>query len=81
MAKGSSFQSGPHWNKDYFEVKSKQNPENSGKHLYLPHNCLKDFDRGPTPGRELSLQLYYDIDREEPSKATLIKVCSLSHCF
>ena len=32
---------GSHWHEDYFELKSHQNPADSGKALYLPYNSLE----------------------------------------
>ena len=60
--------------------KSQPNPGDSGKALYLPQLPKKNVDRSPSPGRELSpwiTTLWYEVgmvDREEPSKACLIKV-------
>ena len=36
-------QNGPHWYEDYFELKSNQNPADSGETLYLPLNASQEF--------------------------------------
>lgn len=55
-------------------------PTDSGKALHLPPQLSKNnLDRGPAPGRATTTDNYIDselgmVDREEPSKAHLIKV-------
>lgn len=43
------------WHNDYFEFKAiETHPEDSGKALCHPTTALRDLDKEPSPGRELT---------------------------
>ena len=40
-----------------FQAENKHDPKDLGRNFDLPPNCLKNFDRGPVTGTELSPEI------------------------
>lgn len=57
-AKGRLPKDGPLWHEDYFELKSNQNPADSVKFFFTSPMPKKNLDRGPAPGRVITIDSY-----------------------